>query len=108
MLKKWYEARPFTFGSVFIFLVVVIIELDQIYMYPMMKPHCNGDITDHQVRACTDWIRKKETSHVRVIKRGPGELHRYSKTDEYLREQERAITDFGRTPDQEKRPTKNY
>jgi hypothetical protein len=99
MLKIWYEKKPFTFGAVFIFFYMTIPILDQIFIYPKMKPVCNGEITDQQVRACTNWIRKKETSHVRVIKRGPGELHRYSKTDEYLREQERAITDFGRTPD---------
>ena len=98
MLKIWYEKRPFTFGAVFIFLYLTIPILDQIFIYPKMKPVCNGEITDQQIRACTNWIHK-ETSHVRVIKRGPGELHRYSKTDEYLREQERAITDFGRTPD---------
>ena len=96
MLKKWYEAKPFTFGSVFILLVVIITNLDQIYMYPMMKPHCNGDITDQQIRACTDWIRKKETSHVRVNQRGPGRVLRNTSPDEYVREQERAIVDYGR------------
>ena len=95
MLKKWYEAKPFTFGSVFILLVVIITNLDQIYMYPMMKPNCNGKITDQQIRACTDWIRKKETSHVRVNQRGLRGLSGDIKTDEFFREQERAINDFG-------------
>lgn len=97
MLKKWYEKRPFTFGAVFIFLVVVIDKLDHIYMYPMMKPICNGEITDQQIRACTDWIRKKETSHVRNDKRRHGRLPRNTPSDEYVRDQERAIDDFGRT-----------
>jgi|688.fasta_scaffold01392_71 hypothetical protein len=97
MLKRWYETRPFTFGAVFIFLYMTIPILDQVFMYPKMKPVCNGEITDQQARACTDWIRKKETQHVRIDKRGPGSLHRDTKTDEYLREQERAIADFGRT-----------
>ena len=96
MLKKWYEAKPFTFGSVFILLVVIITNLDQIYMYPMMKPNCNGKITDQQIRACTDWIRKKETSHVRVNQRGSGGVSRDTPPDEYVREQERAIVDYGR------------
>lgn len=95
MLKRWYETRPFTFGAVFIFLYMTIPILDQLLIYPKMKPVCNGEITDQQARACTDWIRKKGTSHVRVNQRGPGRLHRDTPPSEYLREQERAINDFG-------------
>ena len=95
MLKIWYEKRPFTFGAVFIFFYVTIPILDQIFMYPKMKLVCNGEITDQQVRACTNWIRKKETSHVRVNQRGLRGLSRDTKTDEFFREQERAINDFG-------------
>ena len=97
MLKRWYETRPFTFGAVFIFLYMTIPILDQVFMYPKMRPVCNGEITDHQIRACTDWIRKKETSHVRDVKRRPGRLFRDTPPSEYLREQERAINDFGGT-----------
>ena len=95
MLKIWYEKRPFTFGAVFIFFYVTIPILDQIFMYPKMKPVCNGEITDQQIRACTNWIRKKETSHVRVNQRGLRGLSGDTKTDEFFREQERAINDFG-------------
>ena len=95
MLKKWYEKRPFTFGAVFIFLYMTIPILDQIFMYPKMRPVCNGEITDQQARACTDWIRKKGTTHVRTNQRGPRGLYRDPSSTEYLREQERAITDFG-------------
>ena len=108
MLKKWYEARPFTFGSVFIFLVVVINILDKIFMYPMMKPPCNGQLTDQQTRSCTDWIRKKETGHVRTTKRGSGGLYRDTPSDEYVRDQERAITDFSGKRDKSKGHTKDY
>ena len=99
MLKRWYDKNPFTFGAVFIFFYMTIPIVDQIYMHPIMKPQCNGTLTDEQVRACIDWIHKKETNHVRTPQRGSGGLHRYPSTDEYLREQERAITDFGRKPD---------
>ena len=95
MLKIWYEKRPFTFGAVFIFFYMTIPILDQIFIYPKMKPVCNGEITDQQIRACTNWIRKKETSHVRVNQRGLRGLSRDTKTDEFFREQERAINDFG-------------
>lgn len=95
MLKRWYETRPFTFGAVFIFLYMTIPILDQIFMYPKMRPVCNGEITDQQARACTDWIRKKGTSHVRTNQRRPRGLYRDTSPSEYLREQERAITDFG-------------
>ena len=95
MLKRWYEKRPFTFGAVFIFLYMTIPILDQIFMYPKMRPVCNGEITDQQARACTDWIRKKGTSHVRINKRGSRGLYRDTSPSQYLRDQERAITDFG-------------
>ena len=93
MLKIWYEKKPFTFGAVFIFFYMTIPILDQIFIYPKMKPVCNGEITDQQIRACTNWIHK-ETSHVRVNQRGLRGLSRDTKTDEFFREQERAINDF--------------
>jgi hypothetical protein len=96
MLKRWHENRPFTFGAVFIFFYMTLPILDAYFIYPTMKPHCNGQITDQQIRACTDWIRKKETNHVRTTKRGYGGLSGNPSSDGYLREQERAITDFGR------------
>ena len=97
MLKRWYKTRPFTFGAVFIFLFVAIDKLDHIFIYPKMRPVCNGEITDQQIRACTDWIRKKETRHVRDDKRRPGRLPRDTSPDIYVRDQERAINDFGGT-----------
>jgi hypothetical protein len=97
MMKAWYEAKPFTFGSVFIFFYMTIPILDQLYMIPRMKPVCNGQITDQQARACTDWIHKKETKHVRTTQRGHGGLSGNSTPDGFLRDQERAIRDFGGT-----------
>jgi hypothetical protein len=108
MLKRWYEAKPFTFGAVFIFLVVAINTLDQIFMYPIMKPVCNGQITDQEARSCTDWIRKKEKGHVRTTQRGHGGLSRDTSPDGFLREQERAITDFGGTQNKSEGYTKDY
>lgn len=98
MLKKWYEAKPFTFGIVFIILYLGIPVLDAKYITPKVVPHCKGEITDEQVRACTSWFRKGDNKHVRTTKRGSGELHRRSPADERLREQERAIDDFGGKP----------
>jgi hypothetical protein len=108
MLKRWYEAKPFTFGAVFIFFYMTIPILDAMFIVPTMKPQCNGAITDQQVRSCTDWIRKKEKGHVRTTQRGHGGLSRDTSPDVYLREQERAITDFGRTQNKSKGYTKDY
>lgn len=108
MLKIWYEKKPFTFGAVFIFFYMTIPILDQIFIYHTMKPNCNGTITNEQVRACTDWIHKKETHHVRTPQRGLGRLYRDNETDKFLREQERAITDFGREPDITKGTEKDH
>ena len=108
MMKAWYEAKPFTFGAVFIFFYMTIPIVDKIYMVPRMSPQCNGTITNEQVRACTDWIHKKESNHVRTPERGLGGLHRNYETDKFLREQERAIENFSGTPSQTKRFTKDY
>lgn len=97
MLKRWYESKPFTFGAVFIFFYMTIPILDQLFIIPTMKPQCNGTITNEQTRACTDWIRKKETKHVRTTQRGHGRLPRDTSSDGFMREQERAIENFGRT-----------
>ncbi len=103
MLKIWYEKKPFTFGAVFIFFYMTIPILDQIFIIPTMKPPQCG-----QIRECDNWIHNKETNHVRTPQRGSGRLYRDNETDKFLREQERAITDFGRTPDTFKGFTKNY
>ena len=103
MLKRWYEAKPFTFGSVFIFICVTIPTLDAMFIVPHMKPQCN-----EQVKSCTDWIHIKEKGHVRVTKRGYGGLHRNTTPDGFMREQERAITDFGGTQNKSKGYTKDY
>ena len=102
MLKRWYEAKPFTFGAVFIFFYMTIPIVDAMFIVPYMKPHCNGQITDQEARSCTDWIRKKETRHVRTFERGSRRLYRDTSPDEFLREQERAITDFGGTRNKSK------
>lgn len=97
MLKQWHEARPFTFGIIFLVVFFGIQMFDSKYIYPSMIPKCNGEITDQQVRACSDWIHKKETNHVRTNQRGSGKLYRDTPSDEYLREQKRAIDDFSGT-----------
>ena len=94
MLKIWYEKRPFTFGSVFIFFFMTIPILDRIFIIPTMKPQCSK-----QAKECDNWIHNKETNHVRTPQRGSGGLRRNTKTDDHMREQERAIKDFGRTSD---------
>ena len=103
MLKIWYEKRPFTFGSVFIFFFMTIPILDRVFIYPTMKPQCNK-----QIGECDNWIHNKETNHVRTTKRGSGGLHRNTPSNEYLQEQERAITDFGRKPNHGKGLEKDY
>ena len=103
MLKIWYDKNPFTFGSVFIFFYMTIPIVDQVYMNPIMKPECS-----EKVRACTDWIHNKETNHVRTTQRGSGGLHRNTPSNEFLQEQERAITDFGRKPSYGKGLEKDY
>jgi len=75
MLKKWHEARPFTFGSVFIFFFMVIPILDQAFIYPMMKPKCENQM-EQQVKSCDQWITVKDTKHVSTITGRPGGLHR--------------------------------
>ena len=106
MLKRWHENRRFTFEAVFIFLYMTIPYLDAIFITPNMK--CEGQISEERVKTCNSWITKKETKHVRTTERGSGGLYRNPSSTEFLREQERAITDFGRTPDQEKGLTKDY
>lgn len=108
MLKRWYDKNPFTFGAIFIFFYMTIPIVDQLFIIRTMKPQCNGTITNEQVRACTDWIHKKESSHVRVTKRGSGGLYRNTPSNEFLREQERAIEDFGGKQNQSKGNTKDY
>jgi predicted membrane-bound mannosyltransferase len=76
MMKAWYEAKPFTFGAVFIFFYMTIPILDQLYMNPTMKPICNGQITDQQVRMCTDWIIKKDKARVPKTTNPLGGLYR--------------------------------
>lgn len=76
MLKRWYETKPFTFGSVFIFLYVTIPIFDQIYIYPKTKPVCEGNITDEQVKTCTSWIITKDTKHVSTLTGRLGRLYR--------------------------------
>lgn len=78
MLKKWHDNNPYTFGAVIVALYITIPILDSRFIYPKMKPVCNGQITDQQVRSCTSWIIKKETKHVpeststtRGLLRGP-------------------------------------
>lgn len=90
MLKIWYDKNPFTFGAVFIFFYMTIPIVDQIFIVPTMKPQCVE---------CDNWIHNKETNHVRTTKRGSGGLYRNPETDKFLREQERAIDNFGRKPD---------
>ena len=98
MLKRWNESRPFTFGSVFIFLYVTIPILDQIYLYPKMRPKCEEQITDEQVKTCASWIVKKETKHVRSSERRPRGMHRppQENTDS---EWFRTLDAYGRIPD---------
>ena len=106
MLKRWHESRPFTFEAVFIFLYMTIPMLDAAFITPTMK--CEGQISEERVKTCTSWIKIKEKPHVRTTERGSGGLYRNPSTTELLRDQERAITDFGRTPDREKGLTKDY
>jgi hypothetical protein len=97
MLKRWYEAKPFTFGSVFIFFYMTIPIVDAMFIVPYTKPHCNESITDQKDRSCSDWIHTKEKGHVRTTQRGYGRLPGNTSSNEYMRDQEREITDFGRT-----------
>jgi hypothetical protein len=100
MLKTWHENRPFTFEAVFIFLYFTIPILDEIYIVPHMKPICNGQITDEQVRMCTNWIKVKDKAHVPKTSKTTGGLHRDPLSDSQLR-WEREIGTFG-TPQPKK------
>lgn len=84
MLKKWYESKPFTFGSVFIFFFMMIPLLDQIFIYPKMKPVCENQITDEQAKACRSWIIKKETGHVSKSSKASGTMYRGAESDSKL------------------------
>jgi hypothetical protein len=98
MMKKWHEEKPFTFGIVFLISFIFLDVTDAKWFIPRMRPICNGEITDQQARACSGWIKKinkKEQSDVRITERRPRQSSRYTPTDGYVREQERAITDFG-------------
>lgn len=68
MIEKWHKAKPLTFGFAFLFIFFGIQILDSKYIYPRLKPVCNGELTEQQIRACSDWIHKKETRHVRTNK----------------------------------------
>jgi hypothetical protein len=94
MLKKWHESRPFTFEAVFIFLFLTIPILDEIYTVPRMKPVCNGQIGEEQVKMCTDWIKTKEKVHVPKASNPLGGLYRDTPSD-IQRQWEREIGTFG-------------
>ena len=100
MLKKWHENRPFTFGAVFIFFYMTIPILDAAFIIPTMKPVCNGQITNQQVRMCTDWIKNKEKVHVPKSPTSIGRLYGNPKSDSQL-QWEREIGTFG-TPQSKK------
>lgn len=94
MLKSWYEAKPFTFGAVFIFFYMTIPIVDQLFLIPKMKPVCTGQITDEQVRQCTNWIKKKDSKHVSHRSTPPRGVYGNTSSDSQ-REWERQITTFG-------------
>ena len=97
-MKKWHEEKPFTFGIVFIISFIFLDVTDARWFIPRMRPVCNGEITEQQVRACSGWIKKinnKEQNDVRITERRPRGLYRDNSPDVHLREQERAIQDFG-------------
>ena len=98
MLQKWHDSDPMTFGIIFIFLYGALDIIDSRWFIPRMRPVCNGEITDQQARACSGWIRKinnKEQTDVRITERRSRPSSRYTSPDIHLREQERAINDFG-------------
>lgn len=98
MMKKWHESKPFTFGIVFIISFIFLDVTDARWFIPRMRPVCNGEITDQQARACSGWIKKinnKEQKDVRITERRPRGLSGDNAPDVHLREQERAINDFG-------------
>jgi len=100
-MKKWHEEKPFTFGIVFLFLYAALDVADARWFIPSMRPICNGEISDKQVRACSGWIKKvnnKEQSDVRITQRRPRGSNRYFEKDadsEWLR----TLESFGREPD---------
>ena len=97
-MKKWHEEKPFTFGIVFLISFIILDVSDARWFIPRMRPVCNGEITDQQARACSGWIKKinnKEQKDVRTTERRPRGLYRDNSPDVHLREQERAIQDFG-------------
>ena len=98
MMKKWHEEKPFTFGIVFLISFIFLDVADARWFIPRMRPVCNGEITDQQARACSGWIKKinnKEQSDVRITERRPRSSNRDTTPDIHMREQERAIIDFG-------------
>ena len=58
--------------------------LDQALIYPTMKPVCEGQITDEQVKKCTSWIIKKETKYVPKSPKTSGGMYRGIETDRQL------------------------
>ena len=98
MLKTWHENRRFTFEAVFIFLYVTIPILDAAFIIPKMKPVCNGQITDQQVKMCTNWI--KENAHVSKATSPTGRVYRHPLQDSE-RIWDREIGTFGSPPSKE-------
>lgn len=85
---------------VFLISYVMLDVADARWFIPRMRPVCNGEITDKQVRACSGWIKKinnKEQNDVRVIKRGLGKLYR-DITPDANGEWNRTLDAFGREP----------
>ena len=98
MMRKWHEEKPFTFGIVFLISFIFLDVADAKWFIPRMRPICNGEITDQQARACSGWIKKinkKEQTDVRITQRRSRPSSRITSPDVHMREQERAIIDFG-------------
>ena len=97
MLKRWYESKPFTFGSVFIFFFMMIPILDQAFIYPKMKPDCENQM--EQVKQCDSWIITKETKHVSKSSKTPRGMYRGTTSDSQLpRKGQGNLLDESKTP----------
>jgi hypothetical protein len=73
MLRKWHKDNRVAFEVVFMFLFAMIDVVDAEWFHPKMRPICNGEITDQQVKSCSGWIRKindKEQKDVGTFTRG--------------------------------------
>ena len=55
MLRKWHDSDPLVFGIIFLFLYSALDIADSRWFIPHIRPVCNGEITDKQVRVCSNW-----------------------------------------------------